>query len=338
MRHEYVSLKSVLEDFVDVSDRNIEIDETLILKFASDAADRIVPPDSMVEKIALLEVENYHALLPDDFKFVIQAAYRLYPNAFNRRQLVEEISEYTQSLLDGTGCNLKVAVDCPKCKSPSCSCERPIIEVDANQIWKNANPQLYANYMSHFSGYGSLTQRGRSVYHPQFKLMNHTANSYFNVPYHVNECPNINADVDVEYSLDPPRIVVNFECGHILLAYFGIPLDEEGYRMIPNSPIVFQAIQFWIQERLGFRNYIQSPNQATRAFWTDMHQMKEIYVARAKSHLTQPSMDEFSQFVKSHWVKLIPTWEYESRTDRMGLQKFRLPGESYNLKDRRNGY
>lgn len=330
MNYEYISIRSVLEDFVDVANKNEEVDESLILKFALDAANRIVPASAMVEQVALLEVENYVTPLPDNFRYVIQAAYRLDTKSIKRSSLVEEVVEHTYNTLDGSGCELKVNLNCPRCKEPSCDCSLPIIEVDVNRIWESANPQLYAHYMKHFSGYGNLTQRGSSSYHPKFMLMKHTANSFFNVPYHVNECPNINVDTDIEYNIVNPNMITNFKCGHVLLAYLGHPMDEEGYRMIPNSELVFKAIQYYIQERLAFKGYIQAPSQVTRALWMDMEAMTEKNIGRARAQLTNPSVDEFHQFVKSHWVKLIPNWDWDKNTNRSGKNQFRLPNQTYN--------
>ncbi len=330
MNYEYISLRSILEDFIDLANKNEEVDESFILKCASDAANRIIPASAMVEQVALLEVENYVAPLPENHRYVIQAAYRLNKDGVNKHTLVEEVVQHTYDLLDGSGCELKVNLDCPRCKQPSCDCSLPMIEVDVNRIWETANPQLYAHYMGHFSGHGNLTARGSSSYHNDFKLMNHTANSFFNVPYHVNECPNINFDSDIEYNIVAPNMITNFKCGHVLLAYLGHPIDQDGYRMIPNSELVFKAIQFYIQERLALKGYLQAPGQGTRVLWMDMDSATERAIGRARAQLTNPSIAEFTQFVKSHWVKLIPNWDWEKNTNRTSRNTFRLPNETYN--------
>lgn len=47
--------------------------------------------------------------------------------------------------------------------------------------------------------------------HPEFSLMRRTSNYFYNVPYHVNECININTDSMIEYDIHLPNMLVNFK-------------------------------------------------------------------------------------------------------------------------------
>lgn len=322
MKVGYKPLDLIIEDWLDYSGESFEeLDRSLILKFANDAAQRITTGEVMVQRIALLKVDNYKAELPEDFQYVAQAAYRI--NCENKPgKIREEISEWTKQNLDG--CELTISKSCPDCYGR-------FIEVDVDRIYETANPQLYTKYMSHFSKYGGTTGRASSLFHPQFKLMRPTSSTYFNIPHHIKNCPNLSVDIDVEYTIKKPIIVVNFKCGEILLSYLGNPLSEDGYRMIPDLEIAFRAINSYVEERLAYRTYRRTREQRDRVFWNEARAEAERIIARAREELDTPDPEEFMQFVRNHWKKLIPNWRYESDFNRARDDEFRYPDQTYNF-------
>jgi hypothetical protein len=327
MKTSYISIQTIITDYIDQTGHEGELDPLLIYKFANDAIDRICTDEQMNQKVALLLVENYRATLPDDFRAVIQAAYRVdSPKPCTR----EEISEMTQKVL-GTECDLKISLNCPRCKETDCSCSTPIAEVDVNRIWETAHPEVYTRHMKHFYSYGNLTERKGpcSDLHTDFRLMTTSHSSFFNAPYHIPGCANINLDCEIEYSINRPNIVVNFLKGEILLSYMGILIDEDGYRLIPNEPTVFTAIIQWIEERMAFREYRKTKTQNDRIYWQQMFELKEKMIARARGYIQTPDFDSFWKFVKQHWTKLIPYSHWEHNLNRPQRDLYRHPQETY---------
>lgn len=329
----FIGINSVIEDYLDFSGHEGELDETWVLKQANDAVERITTDQQLVHKIEILDVRNYRAVLPDNFKYVNQAAYRIKPEHPCSR---EEISQFTQKVL-GTDCNLEINLKCPNCYKEECSCDQRVIEVDVNRIYETAHPEMFTRYMDHFYRTGNTTKRGtESFYHPDFLLMRKTSNSFFNTPYHIGKCVNLSIDSKVEYDIDPPLIIVNFKEGEILLSYMSVKTDENGYRMIPNSEVVFEAINYYIEERMSFKKYRQTREQKDRIFWQQMKELREKHIGRAKAQLQTPDVDEWWQFVKNHWTKVVPYYNWEINYNKSTNDRFMYPGQTNNIKGYRS--
>lgn len=313
MRTQKISIKSIVEDFIDFTGEDLEVDENLIYKFADDAVSRIIDAEQFVFGIYLLPVKNYSATLPKGFKFVAQAAYR---DQTPTPQLREKIIQWNQPLLEGD-CTLVTNLECTSCE------ETPIIVSDVNRIYESAHPELYTQDMFHFLGTGGTTQRGTcSRYSDQFLLMRPATSNFQNIPMHVSECPNLRVESEIEYSITPPMINVNFKEGEILLACFTEDLDEDGYRRIPNVPIVFEAINRFIEERLAYIRYRKSGQQADANFYQLALQLKEQSIGRARSELAIPSAVEFKAFIDSYWRRVLPYNNYEENMGRYQKDPF----------------
>ena len=62
--------------------------------------------------------------------------------------------------------------------------------------------------------------------------MRRTTNTMFGNKYYIPGCININLNSPVEYDIQPPKMILNFDTGWVLLSYLAVPYDEDGYRMI----------------------------------------------------------------------------------------------------------
>lgn len=329
MKVGYVSIHSVVQDYLDITGEDVlggknygGVKEELILKWANDAIERMNNDVQYVHKVDLLRIENYKAEIPPGFKYVAQASYR---RIHESSQLRDRITEWSQKALDGSGCKLDISIDCPKCHETTCDCKTsPIVEVDVNRIYQDAHPELYTKYMAHFFHHGSLNDRGEmtSCMDPDFVLMRRTSNSYFNIPYHIGNCLNLNADIDVEYDISLPHIITNFSEGEVLLSYIGEKLDEDGYRMIPDLPVVHEAITIAVDERMAYRRWRLEGNPSHRVDWQTIHALKEKLIARGRSQLQIPDPDAWHQYIRNHWKQLIPKWNWREDFNRFRPDRF----------------
>lgn len=330
MQVPYVSIKAAVTDYIDFANPEEEINETLLLKLANDAASLICSDDQTDHKVALLEVRNNQATLPDDFRKVVQAAYR---DAPGRPHLKEEIVQWTQHALDDSGCSVDITLNCKDCfetQSEDCdkcsqSSTKPFIIVDVDRAYENTHPELYTKYMSHFYTYRNLNERGGCVYHPEFRLMGARTNNFGNLDYHIQGCLNLNLDCEIEYDINLPSITVNFPKGQILLSYMGLKTDEEGYRLLPNTPRAFRAINWYIEERMNYRAYKKTGDPKYYRLWTDSVREMEKAIARARIELDMPEYDTFMRYIKSHWKRIIPYHNHEANLNRFQRDTFRQP-------------
>lgn len=323
MKTDSVTIGAIYDDWKQDSGFEKDINPELIKKWANDVATKVITDEQLVHKIALLNVRTYRAELPEDYKFVMQAAYN---PKFDKKVTREQLVEWTTKASNGYDVTIR-----KECEETGTDCNAPIVEVDVNRIWASANPQTQTAYMKHFFDYGGNAIRdGRGcLFSPVFKLMRPSQSTMFNLPMHLDGC-STGTDNDVEYKIEPPNIITNFKDGQVLLSYMGAKMDDEGWYYVPNIPEVFDAANFAIEEKLARRAYVRQPNQGNRALWTDMLTQKERILARAKSKLQIPDADEWMVLMRNHFNKLKPYWQYESNLNRMEADQYERPNESYN--------
>lgn len=340
MNKNYISIKSVIEDYI-AKTGNTEVEPNQILRFANDALDRILPGEEFQHNIALLDVEDYKAQLPSNFKYVLQAGYSSHDEHDHyHHHDSQEIVEYTKKIF-GSNCELKLDVHCDRCGDyDNCSAEVIKMDVDHNFLLKN--PSYIYKYSHHFYGGRTLDPHSPKDHyydqrfhhhhlphahhhhshhhhkhddctlHPHFHLMRRTSNYFYNIPYHVNECINVNADSKVEYDIHHPNILVNFKKGQILLAYLGSNVDGDGYLMIPNVPLIFDAVIQWVEERMAYIDYRKNKEQKDRIFWQQALELRDKKIKQARMYLQTATPDEWEMFIRNHWIRKIPNYKWEA--------------------------
>jgi len=302
----YTSIKKVINDIAIKSGNKTDFNPDDVLYMANGIAELIIPGTSFVESIALIDIDNYKGALPTNLKYVSQA---LYKEEFEEVCELPVVTEYAKKLY-GTDCDIQVSLKCDPC-SDSCKTKSIIMDVDYNYL--TSNPQWAYNHSKFFYGSRNTNnyRSGRDIF-PGFSLMKKTTNNFFNVPYHINECINFNEDCTIEYNIEYPNIITNFKKGQVLLAYVGVAIDEDGYRMIPDVEVVYDAIYYSIRERLLEQKFDNEPNQNNRIA-LQMAEQKAIQKRkRAVSYLDNMDPDEWSAFIRNHWIRTIPNYKWEA--------------------------
>lgn len=298
----YISIKSVLEDYVDFSGEELQIPESVILKTANDTMQKILTGENLDMRIARLEVKNYQTMLPDGFRSVVQAMSRgNTPKCVTR----EEVVEWTQKIW-GSDCELKINIECPDCHQDSCNCSSDIIIVDADRTWQDTHPEHYAS-KRYLYNFGRIGEPG---YNPcqEFKLMRRTSNNFHSANYHIPGCVNLNFNDPTahEYDISLPKMVTSFKDGEILLSYLSVVLDSDGYRMVIDHPRVHEALFYAIEERVMWRKYRMSGDAKFRDLFLLAEKKKNETISLARSAIQIPEYDKWTQFLRQHWIKFIP--------------------------------
>lgn len=94
-------------------------------------------------------------------------------------------------------------------------------------------------------------------------------------------------------SLDGNYLHTDFKKGNVLLVYRKIPKDKDGYPMIPDNPILFEALNFYIIYRLGFRG-VKHP---MISFEMAMQKWEQLYPRASNSidWFTLPELEAFTR-------------------------------------------
>ena len=309
MKVGYKSIKTILEDYADYSGEELQLQESVILKIAEDKAYGLITDEQLPQKVALIDIKDYMGTLPKGLKFIIQAGYVADKECpYTREQLIE-----TTKQIYGTDCKLRINFECPSCHQDSCSCGTDVVVVEADQMWKDAHPEHNVAHAKHFSDYGRLNEYGQMFGYPKFNLMRRASGNFFNTPYHIPKCVNIDFDSEVEYNVEIPNIITNFKKGVVLISYFGYRTDEQGYLLIPDHPQVYDAIFYAIEEKMAWKQFRKTGETKWNALNVAARQRKNLATRAAVNALGSPDPDAFFQFLDNHWTKYIPYWEHRDR-------------------------
>lgn len=329
MNTEFVSIKTAIDEYLDLTDPKGRVDKNLILKRANDVVSKLSSPFQYIHKIVLLKIEDYKIELPVDFQSIIQVAYK-YPTE-NRFVNRIEIVEWTQKVLDGSGCELVISLDCPKCHQTKCSCDSPEVVIDVDRAWELAHPQFKYAHMKHMYRYGGIVNDGITVspYHPEFVIIKYATHNFFNADKHIRGCLNLNqklmASCPIEYNLEGNVMNINARHGEILLSYFAAKTDEDGYRYIPNIPEVFDTIKWDIESVMTYRDWKKSKNQLDLQNHTYAKGEYNRYFGIAKNKLEMPSFQSWWSFIENNWAKVYPYYDWFQKSNRKRKDQYNLP-------------
>lgn len=86
--------------------------------------------------------------------------------------------------------------------------------------------------------------------------------------------------------------------------------------MIPDDPLVFDAIIHCIEERFAYIDYRRFKDQKSRIFWNDITMLRDTLIKKAKARLETPDPDEWEMFIRNHWIKKVPNYKWEQTNNR----------------------
>ena len=300
---EFISIKTVLEDYVDYSGEELQIPESVILKTANDTLQKILTGENLDMRVAKIDIKNYQAILPKGFKSVVQCLYR---DATPKKVRREEVIEWSQNLYNNDGCKLKINLECPTCHEETCDCNSDVVVVNVDRLWQDSHPEYYAS-KKYLHSYGRIGEPNPNPCY-DFKIMRRKQGNFFATQYHVPGCVNLSFDDPnrAEYDISLPKIITSIKEGEILLSYMSVALDDNGYHLIPNHPRIMEALFYAIEERVMWKNYRKSGDNKYRDLFLLAEKKKNETISLSRSAIQVPSYDAWMEFARSHWTKLIP--------------------------------
>ena len=293
MLYDYIDIESVVQDFLNEnSDNQQNLNPDRLKTHAHDIIFELAKNSlgAQVQKIKLLEVDGYKAQLPDDFSKLVEVAYKT--NEYqenNRRRIINDI--YGVYIPKDAECELK----CPKhCPEDCLECQESFIEM-------NITPRRdYKEYMKYAIDRGAYGM-GKSKYHQEFQLMTANTSPYSFKQYHIPICPNLWVENEkVTYKINYPNIVVNFQEGLLLLAYFGLRLNENDEPIILGTPKVYETINYYLDEKLMWNEWRRTRSETAYKMHLAVKQLRLDAQRLAMKELTPFSVKEFWAEAKKH--------------------------------------
>jgi len=240
----WISISSVIYDYIKKTDHKEHVDEELIHILANEAINDIVTVDNYKEHIILLNLFHQKAKLPANFKYPTQVAYR--PPFVKEKINSESIKRYfINSIHNGVyetdivGLN----ANCVTCKQEKCSCKTKEwypIEIDQDYVKLSKTPVIASGYskfmygvqnsqindkrhflseLSHFKPHVQDTKGSfrppilpcfdRSTKCPQFQIVRPSSNTFFNLPNSLKGCNLPMYDTNLEYRVSEGFIYLN---------------------------------------------------------------------------------------------------------------------------------
>jgi hypothetical protein len=112
-----------------------------------------------------------------------------------------------------------------------------------------------------------------------------------------------NTTTDYTYLITNNYIKTNQESGYIMMAYQAIPLDKEGFPMIPDDVSFMEAIYWYITTKLLYPQWKQG--SVRDAVYYDARRSWNFYCKQAYGNALMPNADQLES-IKNTWLRLIP--------------------------------
>jgi len=290
MVYNLVSVKTVIAKVITdlgLDEENINV--TDFIEWAGEALEKIGASTSLVNKVTgkenipLLAIENYQARLPLDFHSMSQIAY------------AETISSTTFS-------PMKYATGTFEGRHGLTSELADLYDANTNPIGGITTTELIPLVMQL---YGLTYDEALSKINndPELQsLLEQLIESHYAMD-NISQAGTVNK-YQLEYKLVPNYIKTNVKTGYLMVAYYAIPTDCEGYPMIPDNASFKEAIFWYINMKLSYIDW--RTNKATKEVYYDAKNTWNFYVKQAYGNSIMPSSLDEMESIKNAWVRLLP--------------------------------
>jgi hypothetical protein len=286
---------------------NESIDESLFKAVVDDTLTKIVPKQYNKIDIVTIEIRNNKGRLPKNYIEDIQCVFRLKP----KLHMVERISEIKLEI-PGVKCHQEITIKCPLCHQENCHCGKPIMELDTDLIWRMTHPEHIAAMSKFFADfYNPEKSTDRNVLDSRWYLMRRTVDNWFATKYYSKTCK-MHECKAIEYRIVGGDIIVNFDEGQVMLAYFGENLDEYGYRMIPNEPRVIDALMTAVLHLNMSKKFFKELTPDLRIALNMLDMKLEREILRARVELDWPTYNELISICQNVLRKMFDPYHWYS--------------------------
>lgn len=296
----YISLKTILNDYSMLKKDTASVGEDVIMQWSSDALDKLNIHKTLDYQVMLLDVANYSAALPKGLVSIIQIAYNQ-QDASNCNNLLPVVKEAVVGLCDDCEVVATYETVCPNggCEPTVCQSNVPLLSVTGSMVSQIAPWIGYSRVVATSSDYTDpLTKTWQPL-----RLCD---NSYHNLQYHIKGCVNVellNSSVNEVskvpcYTIRENRILTELKDTQLLIAYLTKKVDAEGYPMLPEDIHIIDAVFSYIEEKLAQREYSAIKDNATRQYFMDMKQIRNLAFAQAINKYNMLNTEEMENLGK----------------------------------------
>lgn len=110
---------------------------------------------------------------------------------------------------------------------------------------------------------------------------------------HCDNCMNVGLASEESYYVDSGYIITDKQSGSICISYLSMPLDDNGYPMIPDDPSYMEAIVKYIKMKMSDSMFFNDPSPANEKRFSKYEADWHWYCKQAKNKAKMPqNLDE----------------------------------------------
>lgn len=118
-----------------------------------------------------------------------------------------------------------------------------------------------------------------------------------------------NSSLGLQYSIKPGYIMTNVHSGFLKLSYNAVPLDEDGYPLVPDLASFSEAVYWYIAMKSMYPTYLRGGLDHERYY--SIRRSWNFYRQQAYAELMMPNTDGLES-IKNNWNKLVPEFNDHS--------------------------
>ena len=290
----------VSEIFDDIQMVTEGIDKKFMMAQSSKAVERLLPADTHELKLKIINVTNYEAELPADFKQMCEV---MYNKSEDYSCSDKQVYGYVKEVL-GTDCKITCGL-CDKGNIGHNGKCQTCLDLTPGSQDLRYNPEWYykkVKWKSAFYDSNSCNQKTPSC---KYELLKPASSVW-----HLEEvaCKNLMIDCEDTYRVEncKCKVTTSFQEGKLIIAYMAACCDSTGEPLIPNDSVVIDAIVIWVNYKWAFKMYNKSM-KSTEDFrmWKDAYltyraQAHEM-TARVREKYSIPTPAEMTRFIDTVW-------------------------------------
>lgn len=248
----YCSVKTILDELYRDNGYTIEVPWQDAVEWIFDSMELIRVKTQYIDRKIRLTIADYRAQLPCDFHRIIQAAGSF--GGCYPFAMLESTNTFHPSMGD---CNLGTDFKYlnGETNTPSTAQQTPIGEdINGNPVFE----------------LGSI-------------------DSFFAIDSNIAVVGNPNYD-QTTYKINENFVFTNYQEGFIYLSYQAIPVDEEGFPLIPEDTKYKEAVKAYLRMKIDYMLYRK--NLIARDIYQEAIQMWSFRCGQAQNEAKMPSIDQ----------------------------------------------
>lgn len=278
MIYKLTSVKRVISKvFTDLDLKEGDHRVSDMIEWAGEAVKKIGAFPVLLTKVTgkgglpLLEVSNYQAALPHDLTAINQVAYSenesgpFYPMVYGSGSFDHNVpNEVTES----------VAGTVPA---------TPLV-----QLAMDLYTESYTDALARLNNYPATREQLESLL--ATRSVSPTRD-------------NMTGSSNYTYVVAPGYIKTTLKNGFLMVSYQAVPVDSDGYPMIPDDESFEEAIYWYINMKLTYPDW--KMGRVRDAVYYDARNSWNFYRKQAYAHSMMPNVDQL-EAIKNAWLRLVP--------------------------------